>query len=150
MTMSRPTNLSTINDDTKRTVENSNSTLDPRRRISPINKQGSPGISRLAADAANQSIDELKKFKIQFPMQPRDVIVHLSKYLLDIEKTEILEYDVVHFINLLERKGAGLVTPDGVDNNGFDNDKGEYICDVHDHIAYRFEVVKRLGKGSFG
>ncbi len=43
-----------------------------------------------------------------------------------------------------------MTTPDGVDNNGFDNDKNEYLCDVHDHISYRFEVVKRLGKGSFG
>ena len=42
------------------------------------------------------------------------------------------------------------MTPDGVDNNGFDNDKAEYICDEKDQISYRFEVVKRLGKGSFG
>lgn len=40
--------------------------------------------------------------------------------------------------------------PEGPENNGFDNDKNEYICDVNDHIAFRFEIVKRLGKGSFG
>jgi serine/threonine protein kinase len=46
---------------------------------------------------------------------------------------------------------TGVQSPDGVENFGFDNDKGEYIhCEVHDHIAYRYEVVKRLGKGSFG
>jgi len=83
-------------------------------------------------------------------MHPRDALLHLSKYLLECEKTEILEYDVIYFINLLERKGVGLTTPDGVENNGFDNDKNEYICDVHDHISFRFEIVKRLGKGSFG
>ena len=54
------------------------------------------------------------------------------------------------FINLLERKSKPLQTPDGPENGGFDNEKGEYICDVHDHIAYRFEVQKRIGKGSFG
>jgi dual specificity tyrosine-phosphorylation-regulated kinase 2/3/4 len=48
------------------------------------------------------------------------------------------------------RKGGELRTPDGPENGGFDNDKGEYICDVHDHIAYRFEINKRIGKGSFG
>ena len=37
-------------------------------------------------------------------MHPRDAILHLSKYLLECEKTEILEYDVVYYINLLERK----------------------------------------------
>ena len=85
-------------------------------------------------------------------MEPRDVVMHLSKYLLDYEKTEILEYDQVHYLNILERKNSGkpLATPDGPENGGFDNDKGEYICDVHDHIAYRFEVQKRIGKGSFG
>lgn len=83
-------------------------------------------------------------------MDPRTAMMQLSKYLLDYEKTEILEYDTVYFINLLERKGSKLMTPDGPENGGFDNDKGEYICDVHDHIAYRFEINKRIGKGSFG
>ena len=83
-------------------------------------------------------------------MEPRDVVLHLGKYLLDYEKTEILEYDQVWFINLLERKSKPLQTPDGPENGGFDNEKGGYICDVHDHIAYRFEVQKRIGKGSFG
>lgn len=79
-------------------------------------------------------------------MEPRTAVVHLAKYLLDYEKTEILDYDTIYYLNV-DRKGT---TPDGVENFGFDNDKGEYICDVHDHIAYRFEVTKRLGKGSFG
>lgn len=94
--------------------------------------------------------DSKKQFKIQFPMEPRTALMHLSKYLLDYEKTEILEYDQIYFINLLERKNKSLQTPDGPENGGFDNDKGEYICDVHDHIAFRFEINKRIGKGSFG
>lgn len=55
---------------------------------------------------ANQSLDEPRKFKIHFPMQPRDAVLHLSKYLLDYEKTEILDYDFVYYLNLLDRKGA--------------------------------------------
>ena len=35
-------------------------------------------------------------------------------------------------------------------NRGFDNDRGDYQLKVHDHIAYRYEVIKFLGKGSFG
>lgn len=75
-------------------------------------------------------------------MEPRDVVIHLNKFLHDFEKTEILEYDQVFYLNILERKNGGkpLATPDGPENGGFDNDKGEYLCDVHDHIAYRFEV----------
>ena len=43
-----------------------------------------------------------------------------------------------------------LSTPDGPENGGFDNDKGDYICGERDHIQYRFEIQKSLGKGSFG
>lgn len=41
-------------------------------------------------------------------------------------------------------------SPGGPENNGFDNDQQEYICDAKDHIAFRFEVKKQIGKGSFG
>lgn len=83
-------------------------------------------------------------------MEPRTALNHCQKFILDYEKTEILEYDLVYYLNLQERKGGELRTPDGPENGGFDNDKGEYICEVHDQIAYRFEINKRIGKGSFG
>ncbi len=57
-------------------------------------------MSTLAAEVANQTIDE-PKFKIEFPMSPRDVLMHLSKYLLDYEKKEILEYETIYYLNLL-------------------------------------------------
>jgi len=33
-------------------------------------------------------------------MEPRDVLLNLSKHLLEYEKTEILEYDQVYYLNL--------------------------------------------------
>ena len=38
----------------------------------------------------------------------------------------------------------------GKHNNGFDNDKNEYIAEEGDHIAYRYEIEGLCGKGSFG
>jgi len=35
-------------------------------------------------------------------------------------------------------------------NHGFDDDNGEYKVVMGDHIAYRYEVVDKLGSGSFG
>ncbi len=35
-------------------------------------------------------------------------------------------------------------------NYGFDNENQEYNVVMNEHIAYRYEVVKRIGKGSFG
>ena len=43
-------------------------------------------------------------------------------------------------------KASSLITP----NFGFDNDKGDYKTVLKDHIAYRYEVLEFLGKGSFG
>lgn len=85
-------------------------------------------------------------------MDPRTALINFSKYLMDIEKTEILEYETIYWININERKTqkGPPITPDGIDNNGFDNDKNEYITEVGNHLAYRFEITNRLGKGSFG
>lgn len=92
--------------------------------------------------------------KASFPMDPRECLVHFHKYLLDYEKTEILDYDTVYYINTTERAqgsvGQAVSTPDGPENGGFDNDKGEYICETKYHISYRYEVKKHIGKGSFG
>ena len=35
-------------------------------------------------------------------------------------------------------------------NNGFDTDSNEYLSKINEHLAYRYEVVKKIGKGSFG
>jgi dual specificity tyrosine-phosphorylation-regulated kinase 2/3/4 len=35
-------------------------------------------------------------------------------------------------------------------NRGFDDDRGDYKPIAHDHLAYRFEILGVLGKGSFG
>jgi dual specificity tyrosine-phosphorylation-regulated kinase 2/3/4 len=84
-------------------------------------------------------------------MEARDALVHYSKHLLEYEKTEITDYDIIYYFNVAERPGnKPLTTPDGPENGGFDNDKSEYICEVKDHISYRYEVKKNVGKGSFG
>lgn len=85
-------------------------------------------------------------------MDPRSVLINFSKYLLEIEKQEILDYETVYFLDIQHRKQKNLeeIMPDGVENNGFDNDKNEYITNEGHHVAYRYEILKRLGKGSFG
>jgi hypothetical protein len=34
-----------------------------------------------------------------FPLNPRNVLLHYSKYLLDHERTEILDYEHVYYID---------------------------------------------------
>ena len=86
-------------------------------------------------------------------MDARETIVHYSKHLLDYEKTEIMDFDTIHYINTSLVQGVlgkQQHTPDGPDNGGFDNDKGEYICEAKDHISYRYEIKQKVGQGSFG
>jgi hypothetical protein len=33
---------------------------------------------------------------------------------------------------------------------GYDNELGNYHCVLHDHLAYRYEILDMLGMGSYG
>ena len=35
-------------------------------------------------------------------------------------------------------------------NSGFDSDTQEYVVRYNEHLGFRYEVIKKLGKGSFG
>ena len=35
-------------------------------------------------------------------------------------------------------------------NYGYDDERGDFRILMHDHVLYRFEIVSKLGKGSFG
>ena len=125
-----------------------NSTMDQRHRM-----QGGQKISNLSQiikQAGQGSINDQER-EHKFPMDPRTALFQYQKHLLDFEKTEILEYDAIYFLPINDRKqNKNHRTPDGVENNGFDNDKNEYITQEGNHIAYRFEITNGLGKGSFG
>jgi len=81
--------------------------------------------------------------------------------LTEYEKREILDVPKVYYFNIQERqkwRGKETTLSGGVEwgrineatNNGFDTDQQEYIVRYNDHVDYRYEIVKKLGKGSFG
>ena len=126
------------------------STLEQRRLVVPPKKKSLGFGSALKTVGHSALGDEQRELK--FPMDPRSAVINFSKYLLEIEKSEILDYETIYFFNINKRKQKNMqgMTPDGVDNNGFDNDKNEYITEEGHHIAYRYEITDKLGKGSFG
>ncbi len=72
-----------------------------------------------------------------------------NQYLSDYERKEIKEYPSVYFIGARSKKK--LATRDVTTNNfGYDDDRGDYQIVMRDHLAYRYEVVETVGKGSFG
>ncbi len=68
--------------------------------------------------------------------------------LTDYEKGEILDYKHIYFIGPDADKSK-YVSQEG-SNHGYDDDRGDYVVQPHDHIAYRYEILDVLGKGSFG
>lgn len=69
-----------------------------------------------------------------------------SNVLTPYECQEILNYPHVYFIGAMAKKRPIMSTH----NSGYDDEQDSYIHVVHDHVAYRYEVLKVIGKGSFG
>ncbi|EJD02073.1 uncharacterized protein FOMMEDRAFT_29176 [Fomitiporia mediterranea MF3/22] len=109
---------------------------------------------KLAHGAKKDDLDELLKFPEPIPpARPSSPAAVLngdrSYHLSDYERKEILDYSSVYFVS--SRNEKKLATRDVSANNyGYDDDRGDYLVTNHDHLAYRYEIIDTLGKGSFG
>lgn len=137
-------------------------------QLSQVNLQGVPRQMQSPRHASQQSViktvdPQLNGFPsaVKFPMPAAEALKCFSAVMTEWERKEILEYQTVYYFNYEERKrwkGKEASLPGGADwgrtnettNNGFDTDQQEYFVRYNDHVDYRYEVVKKLGKGSFG
>nr|CDS28545.1 dual specificity [Hymenolepis microstoma] len=78
-------------------------------------------------------------------ISPQKAIRLYKTKLTPHELMEILNYPKIYFVGRASNKSQISSS-----NSGFDDESGTYIHTIHDHIAYRYEVLKILGKGSFG
>lgn len=83
-------------------------------------------------------------------MNPEKVLGLYRNTLTQFERYEILHYSKVYYIGSLvfDNKISGEFSRQS--NYGYDDKDGSYNVVLHDHIAYRYEVLKILGRGSFG
>ncbi|XP_056315763.1 dual specificity tyrosine-phosphorylation-regulated kinase 4-like [Danio aesculapii] len=79
-----------------------------------------------------------KDNKKKEPLCIREVTRKYGKKLNKLEQKEILGYSEIWYLGLKAEK-----------LKEYDDDKGHYIMVAHDHIAYRYEVLDVLGKGTF-
>ncbi|XP_038605509.1 dual specificity tyrosine-phosphorylation-regulated kinase 3, partial [Tachyglossus aculeatus] len=82
------------------------------------------------------------------PLSPEQALRQYKHQLTAYEKLEIVNYPEVYFVGPNAKKRHGVVG--GPDNGGYDDAEGGYIHVPRDHLAYRYEVLKIIGKGSFG
>lgn len=64
--------------------------------------------------------------------------------LSEFERQEINEYAEIWFLGLEAEKIPATSVKD------YDDENAAYLKCNKDHIAYRYEIVETLGKGSFG
>ena len=90
------------------------------------------------------------------PVVPKRVILTPEKCLklykhklTTYEQHEIKRYPQIYFLghSITSKVNPNLNAPY---NNGFDDERGNYKFVKHDHIQYRYEMIKILGKGTFG
>lgn len=66
------------------------------------------------------------------------------------ERGEIVDYKDVFFCGTQNAKKHVGDLSEAASNFGYDDERGDYNIIPGDHLAYRYEIVDVLGKGSFG
>ncbi|XP_058138594.1 dual specificity tyrosine-phosphorylation-regulated kinase 4 isoform X1 [Dasypus novemcinctus] len=86
--------------------------------------------------------------KHKLPLSAVEALKFFKNQLSSYEQSEVLGYTEVWFLGLEAEKLK--VAPEKLSKSSFDDEHGSYMKVLHDHIAYRYEVLEMIGKGSFG
>ncbi|KAB5572668.1 hypothetical protein GE09DRAFT_679467 [Coniochaeta sp. 2T2.1] len=107
------------------------------------------GSRRKETELAARTLDALRKrASAKERVSPQDAIriAMLNIY----ERGEIVDYNDVYFCGTQNAaKVVGDLNSDAP-NFGYDDERGDYTIVPGDHLAYRYEIIDILGKGSFG
>ncbi|KAG1447919.1 hypothetical protein G6F56_009106 [Rhizopus delemar] len=76
----------------------------------------------------------------RYPKSVYTALKYYGKYLSEYEKEEIQNYPEVYFVGPQAERKYEII----------DDDRGNYPIVLQDHLAYRYEVISILGRGSFG
>ncbi|KAF2397754.1 kinase-like protein [Trichodelitschia bisporula] len=100
-------------------------------------------------ETAAKEVDELRRrARPKERMTPTQAIQTVSLNIF--ERGEIVDYKEIYYCgSRAPKKHVGDLTAQA-NNFGYDDDRGDYNIILGDHLAYRYEVVDVLGKGSFG
>lgn len=61
----------------------------------------------------------------------------------------MLQYEHIYFVGHHANKRPASPS-NSICNFGYDDDRGDYLIQLRDHLDYRYEVMEVMGKGSFG
>lgn len=107
------------------------------------------GSRRRETELAAKTLDTLRKRATpKERVSPQDAIriAMLNIY----ERGEIIDYKDIFFCGTQNAKKVVGDLHSKAPNFGYDDERGDYTIVIGDHLAYRYEIVDVLGKGSFG
>ncbi|UNI20774.1 Dual-specificity kinase [Purpureocillium takamizusanense] len=107
------------------------------------------GSRRKETEVAARALDALRKRATPKERVSAHEAVRIA--MLNIyERGEIIDFDDIYFCGTQNaHKVVGNVQSDAP-NFGYDDERGDYTIIPGDHLAYRYEIIDVLGKGSFG
>jgi tRNA A-37 threonylcarbamoyl transferase component Bud32 len=109
---------------------------------------GTAQTSSSTSSASSASSSSTQAANANKGYRPDEALRIFGTKLTSYEHTEIYNYQRVYFVGSQAKKRGGI--PSGANNCGYDDENGSYLLVPHDHIAYRYEILKVIGKGSFG
>ena len=123
-----------------------------RQAAGAVPQTARPTIDSDKVQPQAQKYDEVSKPSAtggsNVPLTPAAALKLYMTQMTLYEQGEILDFPQVFYVGPNAAKHRP--SADAADNHGFDDDRGDYIWVSHDHIAYRYEILGILGKGSFG
>ncbi|XP_002002433.3 dual specificity tyrosine-phosphorylation-regulated kinase 2 [Drosophila mojavensis] len=116
-------------------------------RGSSTKSNSSSGSGSSGNSASSTGSAELK---CNSPMTPSELVKKYRNYLTDLEFEELKVYKEVWYFGQHASKNYKPAPTANTTNLGYDDDNGNYKIIEHDHIAFRYEILEVIGKGSFG
>lgn len=126
--------------------------LEPQ--LDPDDQQAENEMKRLASkrkdtENAAKELDALSRRATAKDRISPSQALRVSKLNI-FERGEIIDYSSVYFCGTdSAKKHVGDFNAETA-NFGYDDERGDYNIVTGDHLAYRYEIIDILGKGSFG
>ncbi|KAJ8260418.1 hypothetical protein GJAV_G00181870 [Gymnothorax javanicus] len=115
----------------------------PAKTSPPLSKEKS--MDSTSSAKSSNTVEWVGKVD---PLTPEQALKLHREQMTTLEQQEIFDYPEIYFLGLNAKKRPG--SAGGANNCGYDDEQGSYIHVPHDHIGYRYEFLKVIGKGSFG
>ncbi|KAI4186999.1 MAG: hypothetical protein LQ346_005575 [Caloplaca aetnensis] len=123
-------------------------------QLDPDDQQAENEMKRLASkrkdtENAAKELDALSRRATAKERVSPSQALRVSKLNI-FERGEIIDYSSVYFCGTdSAKKHVGDLNAETA-NFGYDDERGDYNIVTGDHLAYRYEIIDILGKGSFG